>query len=200
MKLKNKLISFAAAGIISLASCNSNNLYSTKRSEALARADIKKFVDIKDVRDYVEFFTDYQPEFMPSMIDFWKSPKKTLEDKGGDCDDKAILMAYLCQKLGYQPKIMSVAQDRINSGHVYTLLERKCEDGKIRYGALDSNTILYPEYDSLEKLIGMINIEVSQDYVFYKVYDLNKISKDWANTDKNLKQRGVLRFGFDKIK
>lgn len=54
--------------------------------------------------------------------DYWKYPKETVKDKGGDCEDFAFLTKYILNALGYEAKAIWVY------GRKYTVKEDKIQD------------------------------------------------------------------------
>jgi len=135
----------------------------------------------------VEYTRDHRLE------DFWQSPYVTVAEKNwkGDCDDISILGAYLSEKIGYEPIILSLWPAR-GEGHFITLFEKKTNGG-IKYGCIDSAGFFHdPSSDSIEKIVKLINENkspVEYPYTrFEKIY-LNKVNnprKNWRTHKGNL--------------
>lgn len=120
--------------------------------------------------------------------DYWKSPKKTVEDKKGDCEDKAILGAYLSEKLGYQPKILCMSESVMGIkgfGHVVTLLEKETSEGT-KYRIIDGEKLYPKNYDSIDSFVKDLA------YPHYKTIDLNSKDINWREGKGNLKKNYLL--------
>ena len=118
----------------------------------------------------------------------WKSAKKTIEDGYGDCEDIAFLGAYLAEKyFQYPPLLLILAGNPNNSGHAVALLKKE-EKGGIKYGAIENSFIIFPEKDSIDKIVNTINQNPERRYKFtkYAVIPLNSVKADWRTGDSNL--------------
>lgn len=63
--------------------------------------------------------------------DYWKSPKETIRDKGGDCDDLAILTQYVLKKLGYKAYVIVIEYYNMDEMHAICIFKHK--DGTFSY-------------------------------------------------------------------
>jgi hypothetical protein len=199
MSLKNNIISLGLSGLAILSGCssNSNNINYASRFKDLESMNFKT---ILDARDYAIRQVKYKGDFLSPILDNWNSPKKTLELGNGDCDDNAILGAYVAEKLGYQPKILVVGKDNHSSGHIFTLLEKEDKNQQILYGGFDFGIFVEPKYSSVEDLVEYLGTMSKDKYRRYKVFDLDRLDKNWRTTRKNLRPFYILRSGFEKIK
>ena len=55
--------------------------------------------------------------------DYWKSPKETIKDKGGDCEDFAILSKHILDKNGYKTYLIAIRYHGLDYGHIITLIK-----------------------------------------------------------------------------
>lgn len=91
------------------------------------------------VKSHVKFIPD-----IAGKVESLKSPRRTLSDGYGDCDDHAILNAAILAVLGFEPKIVLMRYDnaRPNFDHIYTVCyvngERFVFDTGIPNGQLNS--------------------------------------------------------------
>ena len=59
----------------------------------------------------------------------WKTPEQTYNDRGGDCEDVAIFMMYLCYQYAYQtPNLVKI--DRGDKIHMIVEVDRILYDPK----------------------------------------------------------------------
>jgi hypothetical protein len=49
--------------------------------------------------------------------EYWKSPIETIKDRGGDCEDFAVLVQDILQKKGTEAKILGIFYEKQKSGH-----------------------------------------------------------------------------------
>ena len=79
---------------------------------------------IKNVDDYALWISEftYQAEVLE---DNWKTPKETIRDKGGDCEDFAILAVEVLKKLDYKVYLIGIELEREGElkGHAIALLK-----------------------------------------------------------------------------
>lgn len=102
MKKKLKLIFLGLLIIFS-----STNVYATEgvlvSKPKLYPATIKT---PKDIKSWLQANFKYIPDKKPE--DSFKTPEQTIQDKGGDCEDFAILAALILECLDYKPYITCV--------------------------------------------------------------------------------------------
>jgi len=55
--------------------------------------------------------------------DYWKSPKETIRDKGGDCEDFAILVDHVLSDLGYRTFLLAIYFSDGNAGHAVAIVK-----------------------------------------------------------------------------
>ena len=76
----------------------------------------------QDVGDWLKNNFTYQSE----EGDYWKTPEETVKDKGGDCEDTAILAEKILRDLGYKAWfIVMTNRTRGKSSHAITILREK---------------------------------------------------------------------------
>ena len=63
--------------------------------------------------------------------EYWKTPKETVRDKGGDCEDFAILAQYVLKKLGYNAYVVVIKYSDTEFMHAICVLKHK--DGTFSY-------------------------------------------------------------------
>lgn len=56
----------------------------------------------QDLGKWISNSFTYQKE----EVDYWKTPEETVKDKGGDCEDFAILAKKILKDLGYEPHLV----------------------------------------------------------------------------------------------
>lgn len=82
---------------------------------------------IKDFKDFAIWLKDnftYQAEEL--NVDFWKNPKQTLRDKGGDCEDLALLATTVLRDMRYKCWFVAVITDKpdgTTGGHAITIVK-----------------------------------------------------------------------------
>jgi plasmid rolling circle replication initiator protein Rep len=111
-----------------------------------------------------ESFT-YQAE----KEDYWKTPEETVKDKGGDCEDFAILAQKVLEDLGYKAYLIILANKETNKGHAVCLFKEK--DGT--FSVFDNYTYTKYGYKSWKLIFYLGYIEYKDVYVssgkgFYK--------------------------------
>ena len=57
------------------------------------------FGEIRAIQNWVQDNVRYV--FDPREVEYFQTPRRTLKDKAGDCDDQAILMSSLLESIGY---------------------------------------------------------------------------------------------------
>lgn len=81
--------------------------------------------------------------------DYWKTPNETLKDKGGDCDDLAILAQHILKELGYKAYLVVIDYYKTGEGHAICIIKHK--DETFSY---ISNLIYYEtRYNSVPELL-----------------------------------------------
>ena len=93
----------------------------------------------KKIEHYLSYFS-FQNDTVAE--DRWKSPEQFIKDKGGDCEDYAILAYELLTRIGYQPVIYGMYNPHDDEpGHAICVFEK----------GLFSNHVLYDKPgDTLE--------------------------------------------------
>lgn len=126
------------------------------------------------------------------LDDYWQSAKATIERGKGDCEDFAILGAYLGEKLGYEPILLDLREAYEKEMHIVTLLKQKTPAGE-RYGAVNMFYAVPPECNSIEEVVERINMHDKRvpyrRFIRHEVYPLNDIKSkkgDWGNYGGNL--------------
>lgn len=61
------------------------------------------FGEIRAIQNWVQDNVRYV--FDPREVEYFQTPRRTLKDKAGDCDDQAILMSSLLESIGYTTSI-----------------------------------------------------------------------------------------------
>ena len=71
-------------------------------------------------------------QYETTKHEYWKSPKETVKDKGGDCEDLAFLAEHVLKKLGYETYIIIIHYKEISSSaHAVCVFKHK--DGTFSY-------------------------------------------------------------------
>jgi len=94
-----------------------------------------------------ENFT-YQKEALGK--DYWKTPKETIKDKGGDCEDFAILTQHILKKLGYNAQFIVIEYYEKSSNHAICIVKHK--DGTFSY--FSNQFYFKTRYKSIPKLLS----------------------------------------------
>jgi len=74
----------------------------------------------------IEYYLSYFDSQKDTIIeDTWKSPQQFMHDKGGDCEDFAIMVYELALCIGYEPKIISMwnLDDDRDYGHAVCVID-----------------------------------------------------------------------------
>lgn len=75
--------------------------------------------ELEAIQEWVKANIRYTRD--PTYAETLKLPHALLEDRQGDCDDQATLVAALALSIGFKPRFVAVAVDRAGSfDHVYT--------------------------------------------------------------------------------
>ncbi len=79
------------------------------------------------IKDPVTLSTWLQKDFKYEydITNHWKSPKETIKDKTGDCEDFALLSRYILRKKGYRVYLVGIYYKYQNMGHVITVIRHK---------------------------------------------------------------------------
>lgn len=131
--------------------------------------------------------------------DYWKSPDETIRDKGGDCEDFAILGMYLFDN--YLPEANSrmyiIYTDEDKSGevigaHAVTLFNNAYETVSM----VNSNTIVYTveKTDTLAILTGLEYINPTS------IYELHPVKYGDMGTDRNSYYKSIGPCMWEKLK
>ena len=117
--------------------------------------------DIVKCPDTLSVWMKYNLTYQKEKIDYWKTPEETIKDKGGDCDDFAILAQEILKDLSLEGDIIylskSKGKENWKIGHMICLFKNK----KGEYQIFDNQYLLkhnsenaietilhyYPEYD-----------------------------------------------------
>lgn len=93
-------------------------------------------------------------------VDYWKTPEETLIEKGGDCEDFAILAMTILKDLGYEAHLVILFPREGDSGHAVCVFKYK---GKDRYGVIDNQYLLdYWLYNTPADIFKLYSKEYSQ--------------------------------------
>lgn len=108
-----------------------------------------------DILSFIASFSqglDYIPE-TSSTDDYAKYPMETLYDKGGDCEDTAILTAVMLRHLGYGCALLIFPGTAENPGHIAVGI---ADDGSLSgsYYELDGKRYYYLEITATGWKIG----------------------------------------------
>jgi len=55
--------------------------------------------------------------------DYWKTPKETIKDKGGDCEDASILTKHILKDLNYDSIMLVITFDNKETSHAINRLK-----------------------------------------------------------------------------
>lgn len=118
-------------------------------------------------------------QYQDEEIDYWKTPEETLFDKGGDCEDFAILSMTILRDLGYEAHFVALLpREEGKAGHAICIFKYKGQD---RYGVIDNQYLLdYWQYNTPEDLFKLYSKEYKQalfvtfDKKVYYTYEIPK--------------------------
>lgn len=102
--------------------------------------------DHKSLGNWLSSNFSYQGE--PEGQDYWKKPKETIRDKGGDCDDSAILVKHILDELNYDNYMVCLTFSDRKTSHALNILKI---DGKF---TTYSNFVYFPK--SFSTLRGLL--------------------------------------------
>ena len=116
----------------------------------------------------------YLPE---QLVDLWMTPRTTILNRFGDCDDKSVLLSSLLYAAGYSNRIvMSHVIDK-DTGHMYV----EIQDSRGQWLKLDPTCIQcefgeFPKID--EEVIGYVYLDrtVVVNPRLYEVYVGNRFN------------------------
>lgn len=102
-----------------------------------------------DVALWIRRFS-YQSE--EGNNDYWKTPEETVKDKGGDCEDFALLTKEVLQNLKYKAYFIAVTQKKRGklTRHAITIL--KHEEGGLSF--FSNNRYYRTKHYTLRKLLN----------------------------------------------
>jgi len=108
--------------------------------------------------------------------EYWKTPKETMNDKNGDCEDFAFLANYILTDLHYESYVFVVfAQYFLKESYVHAICVFKDKD-QLRY--FSNNKLCPYGFNNLEELIN--SVDANWTYMYrIKLPDLmsNKVYK-----------------------
>lgn len=121
----------------------------------------------KDLSIWLEKDFTYQAE--EENKDYWKTPKETIKDKGGDCEDLAFLAQYVLKKLGYETKLIIIVlqiNDNDRTGHAICVFKNK----KGKWEHFSNTQYINLGFDTIRQLL---NFNYNQ-WVSYYECDIEK--------------------------
>lgn len=71
-------------------------------------------------------------EYVPDTFDSWQFPQRTLERGAGDCEDSAILIAYLCKRAGIDCRLV-IYRNISERLHMAAEIDGLCYSGNFPY-------------------------------------------------------------------
>ena len=80
--------------------------------------------------------------------DYWKTPEETIKDKGGDCEDLALLANKILSNLGYETKVIVVYFKKKKSAHAICLMT-KCN----KYTFFSNQYYFSKQFDNIYALL-----------------------------------------------
>ncbi|MBU3913194.1 MAG: hypothetical protein KKB21_02915 [Nanoarchaeota archaeon] len=199
-----KLLTSILAGVLTL-TAPSCSYHSRRTIEVSQRVGVRMNVSwerlitdckprtLGEISSYLEDCIDSSVKYP----DFFRSAKRTVDDGKGDCKDNSALACCLAQDLGYKP-MMLVLQGQGESNHAVCLLERIDENANKKYGVIDREILVSPEFDSkyannfkdIPQLINFLNKiyvpnRIRNPHKGYVVVDLNLI-RGWRESSEDL--------------
>jgi hypothetical protein len=87
----------------------------------------------------------YQFDYQDDPEGYWKSPIETINDKGGDCEDSAILVRYIIEDLKLTDETSLVVMFSDKSGHAFNIVQNErgyAMFSNFRYYAVSFNSML----------------------------------------------------------
>lgn len=150
-----------------------------------------KFYNLQEIRGYLVSCIDYRKDEKlengkKKEADEWNSARETAERRFGDCEDISILASYLAEKIGYEPRLLIL--EKSDSRQAICLLKKQTTYG-IRYGCIDYETLINPQYASLEDLVKEINLREKRVWNKYRIFreiNLSSVNFDWTRGAGNL--------------
>lgn len=108
--------------------------------------------------------------------DYWKSPEETLNDKGGDCEDFAILVQGVLKELGIDSQLIYVGLPTM--GHM--LCFYRMDNGKLAF--FSNQYLMTTNYSSVTAVLDVwfpdwlrvANAEVGKKYSNWQFNDKQK--------------------------
>ena len=146
-----------------------------------------KITSIEDIFKYIN-----KIKYVEDKTENWQSAKTTVERGEGDCEDIAILGAYLGEKLGCKPMLLGLDGFLYKENGIYmiahtdTLLAR--ENSNMKYAAFDKDRSIYWG-DSIERVFHLLNFYSARDGIQFTGYapmDLSKSKINWRTRGGNL--------------
>ena len=79
-------------------------------------------------------------KYQKEIFDNWKTPKRTIRDKGGDCEDFAFLTRDVLRELGYSAHVAVMTNRKANeSGHAVCIFQYP---NKEQFGVMDNQHLI----------------------------------------------------------
>lgn len=125
--------------------------------------------------DFLQKNYTYQAE--KGLRDHWKTPEETIKDKGGDCEDFAILTLSYLKQWGYNSHMVLLQSRKLfGFGHAVTVFE--LFNGE--WAVFDNQYLLYYNASTLEEALKIYRDEYEIAYLItpnkepYKRFNLPK--------------------------
>jgi len=154
-----KVAKYILVGALSLSSLGCSKPLESIIVSVPAVQRVPRFNSLGEIQKYLQFNIRYVNDFRKSkegIRDYWQCAEETLELKVGDCDDIAILGSYFAEDFNYPPMIMLLKNTKNKDTHSVTFLQ-KFENYKLKYGIIDKNFFVAPQYSSFPELVNAIN-------------------------------------------
>jgi len=92
--------------------------------------------------------------------DYWKTPKETLKDKGGDCEDLSFLTKAILEDMGYEAKVLWLygRKSEVKKGKIqdvsysHAICIFKTKDGK--YQHMNNLYFISKKFDTIEQIVA----------------------------------------------
>lgn len=125
--------------------------------------------DVRSLAIWLQENFQYQDE----DEDYWKSPEETVRDKGGDCEDFAILSSVVLDDLKIKSYILVVTYIDEQDAHAITVFE----NGRGGYDYFSNNALIKMNAPTLRGLLNRAyhnwrtaSFVTKHKVYYYKVY------------------------------
>jgi len=122
--------------------------------------------------------------------DFWQSPKTTIEWKGGDCEDYAILSIFYNGEGWGKNMLIISGKSRGKDGKLedfHHAVHLRFKDGKYGIRGGSKNEEVDVKYGLDEALVRYQEQHSDWEIEEYRIFNLENFEEGWETTERNLK-------------